>query len=106
MSGFAGAANDELQEAVYNVFTTFCSFGAGQKGAAQVRPPTLKIHEQLEPQNKEGLGKRINVQGAYARTLLEGTGPFSSMTDLELERTPLRLSVFLNYTSFASPSLP
>ncbi|GMH76287.1 hypothetical protein TrLO_g11617, partial [Triparma laevis f. longispina] len=35
MSGFAGAANDELQEAVYNVFTTFCSFGAGQKGAAQ-----------------------------------------------------------------------
>ena len=39
MSGFAGAgsaAQDELQEAVYNVFTTFCSFGAGQRGAAMM----------------------------------------------------------------------
>ena len=33
MAGFANNAIDELSDAVYNVFTTFCSFGAGQRGA-------------------------------------------------------------------------
>lgn len=32
MAGFANNAIDELQEAVYETFTTFCSFGAGQRG--------------------------------------------------------------------------
>ena len=68
MAGFANNAIDELQDAVFETFTTFCSFGAGQRGDSLMDSVSNIV-------TGGGASCGVKVEGGTGRT---GEGGFTS----------------------------